>query len=124
MRLEQLESVTQERRDACQALAFKIFMRFKPKNPGIPENRKMKGLSSYLYLPMQSGRSTSQCAPAFRRRHHDRRWCDTRRTDERRRRRRSQMGARAQGVGNSRTHMRECKGNITAIFDTVGGAES
>jgi hypothetical protein len=36
--------VSQERRDAYQALSFKIFTRFKPKNPGITEDMKKKDL--------------------------------------------------------------------------------
>ena len=44
MRLEQLENVTQDRRDAYQALAFKIFTRYASKNPGIPEEKQKKDM--------------------------------------------------------------------------------
>jgi len=44
MRLEQLENVSQDRRDAYQTLAFKIFTRYDSKNPGIKEEMQKKDL--------------------------------------------------------------------------------
>lgn len=50
MRLEQLAEVSQERRDAYQDLAFKIFTKFKPKNPAIGQDQQKKDVVTPEYL--------------------------------------------------------------------------
>ncbi|KAJ1483542.1 hypothetical protein T484DRAFT_1799862, partial [Baffinella frigidus] len=42
MRLEQLESLSPERREAFQDLAFKVFTQFKPDDFTIPEEQKRR----------------------------------------------------------------------------------
>uniref|UniRef100_A0A7S1DNR8 IFT121-like TPR repeats domain-containing protein n=2 Tax=Hemiselmis andersenii TaxID=464988 RepID=A0A7S1DNR8_HEMAN len=50
MRLEQLTDISQERRDQYQDLAFKIFTKFKPKNPAIGHDQQTKDVVTPEYL--------------------------------------------------------------------------
>mmetsp|Transcript_1346 Transcript_1346/g.3417 ORF Transcript_1346/g.3417 Transcript_1346/m.3417 type:complete len:1179 (-) Transcript_1346:299-3835(-) len=50
MRLEQLPDIPQERREQYQDLAFKIFTKFKPKNPAIGLDQQTKDVVTPEYL--------------------------------------------------------------------------
>mmetsp|Transcript_68370 Transcript_68370/g.163192 ORF Transcript_68370/g.163192 Transcript_68370/m.163192 type:complete len:1174 (+) Transcript_68370:203-3724(+) len=64
MRLEQLESLSPDRREAFQDLAFKVFTQFKPDDFTIPEEQKRRDAITPEYLKDLRKHYMALCAPS------------------------------------------------------------